>query len=260
VRVASFDFAESELLAELFAQAIEAKGVPVERRFDLGSRETVQPALEQGLVDVVPEYLASALEFARLGAPVTARARDAAAALTSVLRERSVSVLPYAPAVDRNAVAMAAQTANQLGVEKISDLAPIAPVLDFIGPPECPERPACLPVLEQKYGLRFRSFSAVPVDTVALQLESHDADVGVAFTSDPSIEKHGLVLLRPDRERPRADNVVPLVRTSVFERFPAIESALERVTARLTTRELRSLNGRVADGAAVADVAREWLR
>jgi osmoprotectant transport system substrate-binding protein len=67
VRVASFDFAESRVLAELFAQAIEARGVPVERRFDLGSREIVAPALEQGLVDVVPEYLASALEFAQLG-------------------------------------------------------------------------------------------------------------------------------------------------------------------------------------------------
>jgi osmoprotectant transport system substrate-binding protein len=259
VRVASFDFAESELLAEVFAQAIETTGAPVERRVGLGSREVVQPTLEQGLVDVVPEYLASSLEFAEMGSVATLRAKPAAARLESLMRERAISVLPYARAVDRNAIAMRAQTANQLDVTTISDLAPVASSLDFIGPPECPERPACLPVLEQKYGIRFRSFNAVPVGGIPLQLEAGDADVGVAFTSDPSIKEHDLVLLRPDREEPRADNVVPLVRTPVLERYPGITAALARVTSRLTTSELRALNGRVAAGEPVDAVARAWL-
>jgi osmoprotectant transport system substrate-binding protein len=259
VRVASFDFAESELLAELFAQAIEGRDISVERRVDLGSREIVSPALAQGLVDVVPEYLASALEFAQLGSNVTAAPEAALLDLADVLKSQGISVLAFARAVNRNAVAVTARTARQLDVETLSDLAAAAPVLDFIGPPECPERPACLPVLEQTYGIKFRSFTAVPVGGIPLQLKAGEADAGVAFTSDPSVQENDLVLLRPDREQPRADNIVPLVRTPVLERFPAIAAALEQVTSRLTTRELRALNARVVEGSDVASVAREWL-
>jgi osmoprotectant transport system substrate-binding protein len=259
VRVASFDFAESDLLAELFAQVIEARGIPVERHFGLGSREIVEPALAQGLVDVVPEYLASALEFAQLGSNVTSSPADTAADLREVLEPRNVSVLAHAPAVDRNAVAVTAETARQLDLETLSDLAAPSPVLDFIGPPECPDRPACLPVLEETYGIRFHSFTAVPIGGIPLQLEAGEADAGVVFTSDPGVQEHDLVLLRPDREKPRAENVVPVVRAPVLERFPEITGALDQVTSRLTTRELRALNKRVADGQDVAAVAREWL-
>jgi osmoprotectant transport system substrate-binding protein len=260
VRVASFDFPESELLAELFAQALVARDIPVERQFRLGSREIVQPALEKGLVDVVPEYLASSLEFVSL-APLTSRAAPAVAEQLRVrMAARNVSVLPYAAAVDRNAIAMPARTAGQLGVKRISELAPIASTLDFIGPPECPERPACLPVLEQNYGITFRSFTAVPLELIVQQLDAGEADVGVVLTSDPLVQERGLVLLEPDRDQPRAENVVPLVRTPVLQANGGVQDALETVTSGLTTEELRGLNKRVASGEPIASVAREWLR
>ncbi len=260
VRVASFDFPESELLGELFAQALVAKGIEVQRRIGLGSREVVQPALEQGLVDVVPEYLASSLEFANLG-PLPPRTAPAVAEqLREQMAGRNVSVLPYAAAVDRNAIAMSASTARQLGVTKISALAPIASTLDFVGPPECPERPACLPVLEQNYGIKFRSFTAVPLDLIVQQLDAGEAEVGVVLTSDPLVQERGLVLLKPDREEPRAENIVPLVRTPVLRTHAGIAEALAAVTASLTTKELRVLNKRVASGEPLASVAREWLR
>jgi osmoprotectant transport system substrate-binding protein len=260
VRVASFDFPESELLAELFAQALDARGIPVQRRFGLGSREIVQPALEEGLIDVVPEYLASSLEFASL-APLTSRAAPVVAEQLRVrMAGRNVSVLSFAAAVDRNAIAMSARTASQLGVTNISELAPVASTLDFIGPPECPERPACLPVLEHNYGIRFRSYTAVPLGLIVQQLDAGEAEVGVVLTSDPLVQEHELVLLKPDRDQPRAENIVPLVRTSVLQTNGGVRDALETVTASLRTEDLRALNKRVARGEPIASVARDWLR
>jgi osmoprotectant transport system substrate-binding protein len=174
---------------------------------------------------------------------------------------RHISVLAFAPAVDRNAIAMRADTAKQRGIKRISDLAPLASTLDFVGPPECAERPSCLPALEKNYGLHFRSFTAVPAGLqTALQLQAGEADVGVAFTTDPLVRAHGLVLLEPDREEPRVENVVPLVRSPVLAAHPEARAALEFVTKRLTTDELQRLNLQVVDGRTPRAVAGEWLR
>lgn len=260
VRVASFDFPESELLGELFAQALEAEDIAVERLIGLGSRELVQPALESGLVDIVPEYLTSSLEFVTLGQLETDDVTIATRQLQGALQRRGVSVLRPAPAIDRNAIAVRADLAAEHGIEHVSDLAPIAGELRFIGPPECAERPSCLPTLEDRYGLQFRSFTPVPAGLqIALQLAAKEADVGVAFTTDPLVKQHGLVLLKNDKEIPRADNVVPLVRTSTLEQHPKIKAALAAATDGLTTEALRELNLRVAEGVDPKEVARSWL-
>lgn len=260
VRVASFDFPESVLLGELFAQALEAADIAVERRLELGSRELVQPALESGLVDVVPEYLASSLEFVTFGEEQAVEVQPATRQLQDALRPRGVTVLQSAPAIDRNAIAVRADMAKERRIERISDLAPIASELRFVGPPECAERPACLPTLEKRYGLHFRSFTPVPAGLqIALQLAAEEADVGVAFTTDPLVGQHGLVLLKNDKEEPRADNVIPLVRTAALEQRPAIKAALEAATEGLTTDALRELNRRMAGGVDPKEVARAWL-
>jgi osmoprotectant transport system substrate-binding protein len=261
VRVASFDFAESQVLAELFAQALEAKGIMVERRMRLGSREVVFPALESGLVDVVPEYLASSLEFVSLHRHVPSSAAISLQDLRKELASHGVSALAYASAVNRNAIAMSKRRARELGVETISDLRKHASTLNFIGPPECPERRACLPVLEERYGLRFKSFTPVEVGLpIALQLSAGEADVGVAFTSDPLVSDYGLMLLRPDREAPRAENILPLVRTRVLEQHDAIQAALEGVASKLTSETLRDMNSEVLRDQQPSAIAASWLR
>ena len=260
VRVASFDFPESELLGEIFAQALEAEDIAVERRLRLGSRELLQPALESGLIDVVPEYLTSSLEFVSFNYLQTDDVAVATEQLSEALRSRGVSVLQPAPAVDRNALAVRAEMASTRGIERISDLAPIADQLRFVAPPECAERPSCLPTLEDRYGLRFRSFTPVPAGLqIALQLAAKEADVGVAFTTDPLVKLHGLVLLKNDKELARADNVVPLVRTDALEKRPRIKAALTAATKGLTTEALRELNLQVAEGVDPKEVARSWL-
>lgn len=262
VRVASFDFAESELLGELFAQSLEAEGLEVERFLALGSRELVEPALQQGLVDVVPEYLAAALDFEELAAAeIPGTAESTSSRLAEVLVDDGVTVLPHATAIDRDAIAMHRDRAEELGISTVLDLAEHAHELDFIGPPECPERSTCLPRLRSQYNLEFRSFQGLPPGLpIALALNAGEADVGLMFSSDPLVADHDLVLLTDDRGFGRPENVVPLVRDEVLDRHgDAVTRALGRITDSLTTNELVRLNRQVARGESAVHAAEQWL-
>lgn len=264
VRVASFEFTESRVLAELYAQALEAADVPVRRAGALASREILEPALEQDVVDLVPEYTGSALEFLNRGA---GRADADAASNHRLLREafapRGLTVLEMAPAQNQNAVAVTAATSSRLGLTKVSDLAPFAKDLVFGGPPECAERPFCLLGLQSVYGLEFkeqRVLDAAGPATIGA-LEGGEIDVALLFTTTPQVEAKGFVLLADDRGLQPADNVVPVVRNDKAERYgDRLTAALDGVSAALTTDELRELNAAVdVEGTPVAAVAKAWL-
>jgi osmoprotectant transport system substrate-binding protein len=265
VRVASFDFTESQVLAEVYAQALDAAGVPVRRIGSLESREVLEPALEQDVVDLVPEYTGSALEFLNRGA---GRATADAVLNHRLLREafagRGLEVMAMAPAQDQNAVAVTRRTADRLALTKVSDLIPHARDLVFGGPPECAERPFCLGGLQGVYGLRFKEVrvldAAGPATVGALQ--GDEIDVALLFTTSPQVGPMDFVLLADDRGLQPADNVVPVVRHEVAERYgDALRSTLDAVSAALSTDELTALNASVAlDGKSPAAVARAWLR
>jgi osmoprotectant transport system substrate-binding protein len=260
VTIGSFDFPESTLLAELYAQALEGHGVAVERRFGLGPRELVLPALQRGLVELVPEYVGSALAF--LGGDPTAAVTPTLLRLRGHLAERGLAALDPAPAQDQNGFVVTAQTAERLGARHLSDLAAHAPDLTLGGPPECPSRQLCLRGLEDTYGLRFGTF--LPLDAGGpLTLEallSGAIDVGLLFTTDGTIERRGLVLLADDRDLQPAENVVPLARTDVLRRFgPGFSEVLDAVSAALDTQTLRGLNAAVDAGGTPAEIARTWL-
>ena len=145
IQLASFDFPESEILGQVYGQALAQHGFPVEQVVQLGAREVVAPALEQGKVDMVPEYLGSALNFLNDRDRVaTADPALTHARLEQAFAPRGVSVLAYAPAQDRNGFVVTGDLARRRNLEKVSDLAPLASRLAFGGPPECPERPLCL--------------------------------------------------------------------------------------------------------------------
>jgi len=264
ITVGSFAFAESELLAELYSQAMEAAGLDVVRAFQLGPRELVAPALETGLVELVPEYAGTALSFVSLGEitpPVDPVATHQT--LLAALRKTSATALEAAPAQDTNALVVTQETASALDLRRISDLARAAPRLTLGGPPECPERPRCLAGLEDVYGLRFAEF--LPLDAGGARtrsaLRDGYVDVAVLFTTDPVIVDEGWVELEDDRGLQPAENVTPIVRREVVERWgDTLVGALDAVSRRLTTEELRTLNRVVDSGEQTAvEAARQWL-
>jgi osmoprotectant transport system substrate-binding protein len=264
IRIASFNFPESELLAEMYGQALSAAGLPVELRLNLGPRELVQPALQRGLVDLVPEYAGSALDFVSLGRTVaTADAARTHRLLAAVMAERGIEVLDASAARDENGFAVTAATTRAFGLRAISDLADIASRMTFGGPVECPQRPLCIPGLRAVYGLHFASFSALdasgPLTTAALT--TGQVDVALMFTTAAQIDTHHLVLLKDDRGLEPAENVTPIVRGGVMEHYGSkVAEVVNSVSRHLTTSDLRRLNAEVASGGETpASVARGWL-
>ncbi|MEM9035683.1 MAG: ABC transporter substrate-binding protein [Actinomycetota bacterium] len=260
LRVASFDFAESELLAELYAQGAEQAGIPVERVGPVGPREIVAPALEQGRIDLVPEYLGTASRF--FGADEVARdPLTARLDLVDRLEERELTALGVSGARDVNVVAVTSDTADQLGLRSVSDLREVAGDLRFGGPPECPERELCLRGLEATYGLVFGEFVAQPSLTFTVEaLRRDEIDIGLFFSTAAELDDGDLVVLRDDRGLQPPENIVPIVRLDALERWgPELVATADAISAAMTTNELRGLNGRVDDGDAVEVVAAEWL-
>jgi osmoprotectant transport system substrate-binding protein len=264
VVVASFNFPESEILAELYGQALRESGYPVEVVARLGAREVVEPALEQGKVDLVPEYLGTALTFIDDGGlPPSGDPETTHTRLLRAFATRGVSVAAFAPAEDRNGFVVTGDLARRRGLERISDLAPLAGRLTFGGPPECPDRPLCLKGLRDRYGLRFARFEAMPSRRVTADaLETGEIDVGMIETTDTSLIGQDLVQLQDDRGLQPAENVVPVVRRQVVDRYgPGLVRLLDAVSAQLTTAELRGLNRQVAvSDLPASGVAAGWLR
>jgi osmoprotectant transport system substrate-binding protein len=262
--VGSFNFPESVLLAHIYAGALAAKGFPVRVLPDLGSRELVDPALMNGLIQLVPEYTGSALNFLSIGR--LAATSDAAATYRSLARtaeSRGLVAAQPAPAQDANAIVVTAATAARYHLRSIADLRRVAPDLVFGGPPECRERADCLAGLKRVYGLRFRTF--VATDTGGpLTLQALNAgQIGAAllFTTNPGIAARHLVVLRDNRALQPAENITPLIRRSTVERYgPRLLTTLNAVSARLTTTTLSDLNGRVQRGMKSRTVASGWLR
>ena len=260
LRVASSGFAESELLAEMYAQVIESIGIPVVRLGPIGPREIVVPAMELDRIDLVPEYLGAALQY--VGATGhEAETEIARAQLNDRLSARGLRVLAAAPAQDKDVFVVTVESAETEGLENISDLANTAAGQRFGGPPECQDRPLCFAGLQSVYGLEFAGF--VPQRSLAFTAEAlhrGEIGVGVMFSTAAELEDVELVALVDDLAMQPAQNVLPLVRGSALEKWGSqVALALDEMSQRLTTVELRFLNLRIAGGESFADVARAWL-
>lgn len=263
VVVASFNFPESELLAAIYTLAIQHAGIPAQLQLDLGPRELVQPALEQGLVDVVPEYLGTALTSLgpHPGVPMSDPAA-VRAALASALAPWHVQVMTPAAAQDQNGLAVTDATARRLGLRTVSDLRRTASRLMLGGSPECPDRPYCLPGLREVYGLSFARF--LPFDTEQQRvtaLRDGVVDVAVLDTTDGNLATGDLVLLSDDRRLQPVENVVPVITDSAMERYgKQLADAVNGVSVQLTSKALLFMDWRTeVAGADVQAEARAWL-
>jgi osmoprotectant transport system substrate-binding protein len=263
VVVASFNFPESEVLAAIYGLAIRHAEIPVQLQLDLGPRELVQPAQEQGLVDVVPEYLGTALTSLgpHPGVPMSDPAAVRAALARSLARWH-IQVMAPAAAQDQNGVVVTNATARRLDLRTVSDLRRGAGRLTLGGSPECPDRPYCLPGLRGVYGLRFARF--LPFDTEPQRvtaLETGVVDVAVLDTTDGNLATGDLVLLSDDRHLQPVENVVPVITGSAIAHYgKRLAAAVNTVSAQLTTQALLFLDWRVeVAGNDVQAEARAWL-
>ena len=265
ITVGSFNFPESVLLAYLYADVLAGRGYRIRVLPGLGTRELVDPALMAGLVQLVPEYTGSALEFVSLGrVHPTANVATTASALVRSMAGRGLVAGRPAAAQDGNAIVVTAATAARYHLRTISDLARVARRLVFGGPPECPERLYCLAGLRLRYGLRFREF--VPLDAdgplTRQALAAGDINVALLFTTDPAIRARHLVVLADNRSLQPAENIVPVLLRATADRYgPGLLAALNALSARLSTAVLTMLDTQVElDRRAPSAVAKRWLQ
>ncbi|HEX6256652.1 MAG TPA: ABC transporter substrate-binding protein [Euzebyales bacterium] len=259
VIVGSTNFPEQELVAEMYSLVLEDAGYSVDRRFQLGSREVVFPALQGGEIQVLPEYIGTLLEFINGGAgEATSDVEETLGLLTDQLPD-GVTMLEPSEAQDKNALAVTSQTADDLGLAAVSDLEGQAGDLVLGGPPECPQRPLCLPGYEEMYGLEFANFQALdaggPLTTEALN--SGEVDVGLVFSTQGAIVTNDWVVLEDDQGLQPAENITPAVRDDILN--GEVEELLNNVSATLTTENVTAMNAQMEQGDAPADVARAFL-
>ena len=253
-------FTENQIVAEMYAQVLEHAGYTVERQLDLRSREVSQNALESGQIDLKPEYLSSLLRFVDPNAEASNDPADVVVRLRGLLEPRGITLLTPSQAQDTNQFVANAETAERFDLTTMTSLARVANQLTLGAPPECPQRPFCLAGLNSAYGILFDDFEPLDVggpQTVAA-LKSNEVQIGLLFSTDPSIEANGFVPLVDDRHLQNAENLTPVIRS---ERLNAeVRKALDEVSARLSSDDLTKLVGKVAiEGEDVASVAREFL-
>jgi len=253
-------FAENQIVAEMYAQVLEHAGYAVKREFSLGSREVSQGALDSGQIDLKPEYLSSLLLFLDPNAQASNDPTDVARQVGALLRPKGISVLSPAPAQDTNQFVANWQTARRFNLTTMSSLAPVAGELTLGAPPECPLRPFCMPGLHDTYGITFNDFD--PLDaggplTVAA-LNRNEIQVGLMFSTDPSIVTNGFVPLVDDKHLQNAENITPVIRTDKLN--DEVRGLLDAVSARLSSDDVTKLVGKaVIDGENVGAVARRFL-
>jgi osmoprotectant transport system substrate-binding protein len=258
IRIGSANFTENRLLAEIYAQALEAKGVTVERQFGIGSREVYFPALQDGSIDLIPEYSGNLLQEIDPG--TTATAPDAVYQEVTEKLPDGLTVLEQSAAENKDAVVVTAETAQRYG-SSLADYGPACGELVFGGPPEFAERPYGLPGIERLYGCTFSEFRSLdaggPLTVAALA----DGTIQAAdlFTTDPTIADRGWVALEDPQNNFAAQNVVPLINEA--KASDQVRETLNAISAALTTDGLVQLNRQLADAAnnTVETVATEWL-
>ncbi|MGH2723115.1 MAG: ABC transporter substrate-binding protein [Actinomycetota bacterium] len=258
--VGAVAFAENQIVAEMYAQVLENAGFEVERQLTLESREVLQPAIEDGQIDVAPEYLSSLLLFLDPDATASGDPAEVRAALEPLLEQRGQTLLESSQADDTNAFVVTQATADQHGLQTVSDLAPVAGQLTLGGPPECPDRPFCILGLRDVYGVEFEDFKPLDVGgpLTVEALDQGEIDVALLFSTSSVIGDKGWVLLEDDQGLQNSELITPVVNDEAFT--GEIESLLSEVSAKLDTDTMIELNGKVEiEGQDPATVAQEHL-
>lgn len=261
--IGSGDFPESQIIAEIYAQALQANGFEVGTRMGIGSRETYIPALKDHSIDLVPEYIGNLLLYFAPQSKATMLG-----AVEVELHQRlpgDLSILAPAPATDTDTVSVTAQTANSWSLKTIADLAPHSPDVRFGAPSAFATRPAGLPGLRQKYGLDIKPGNFVAIDdgggaVTVRALVGGRVNAANVFTTSPAIPQNHLVALDDPEHNFMAGNIVPLVNSQ--KKSDHLRDVLDAVSAKLTTSGVAGLNAAVSGNSGIDpdQAARNWIR
>jgi osmoprotectant transport system substrate-binding protein len=256
--VGSANFPENVLLADIYADALSAKGVQVTKKLNIGSRETYIPALKDGSIDLIPEYSGVLLQYFDKTATAVSSA-DVYAALQKAV-PAPLTVLDQATAEDKDAVVVTKATATKYNLTSIGDLKAVASKLSIGGPPEWKTRETGLPGLKAKYGVSFGSFKALDAGgPLTIQaLKSGRVQAADVFTTDPNIAANGWVILQDPNNLFAAQNVLPLINGQ--KASDNVKTTLNAISAKLDTATLGALvKSVVLDKKDPDQVAKEWL-
>ncbi|HYN91254.1 MAG TPA: glycine betaine ABC transporter substrate-binding protein [Thermoleophilaceae bacterium] len=264
VTIGSKNFTEQKLLGEIYAQALGAAGYDVSTELNLGDEKTALKAVEGGDISAYPEYTGTAL-LSFFGFTADKLPNDETTAYDEAkagFAKKNLTALEPTPFVSSNEVAVTKETADKLGLKKISDLEGKSQDLTLYGSPECRQRLDCKLGLEQVYGLKFKKF--VPID-LALRhevLKKGQADVSIVFTTDPQNKREGFVLLEDDKGMFPPYNSTLVVRNDVLQKAgPDFKKVVELVNKDLTDDVMQELNARVdIDKSTPEDVAGQYLK
>lgn len=236
VVVGSADFSESVVLAEIYAGALNAKGINASTKTNIGSREIYLKALEDGSVQIVPEYTgALALYYDKAFAK--SDPNEVYDALKAAL-PKNLTVLAKSAAEDNDSIVVTKETAASLGAKDLSGLKGKSGDLVLGAPPEFSTRAQGIPGLEKTYGLTFKEFVPLKGQSLVQALKNGQVQAANIFSTDPSIAVNGFVTLADDKKLFGSQNVVPLV---AADRADEVRAVLDAVSAKLTTEKLTAL-------------------
>jgi osmoprotectant transport system substrate-binding protein len=267
IKIGSDGFYEAKLMAEIYAQALEAKGYTVDRTgIGIGARKVSAPALESGQIDLKPEYIGSGLAFYAAGKQ-TGDPKNNQTELQTVLATKGggITVLDYSPAADQNAFVVRPETATQFNLAKLSDVAAVQAQLKFGVATDCPTNPVCAKALKDAYGIDVSKAKLLAAcDTPMVQaLKGKTIDVGELCSTQPDIAVNGWVVLQDDKQTQPAENIAPLVRNDYLAKLSDAEGfkkILNDVSAKMDTPTLTDLGKQVSvDNKDIAAVAKDWL-
>jgi osmoprotectant transport system substrate-binding protein len=260
VVVGSANFPENEVLAEVYALALQKAGVKVTTKLNIGAREVYYPQVQKGAISIIPEYNGTLLTVEVDKTSTAKTTADVNAALAAKLPS-TLTVLNSAPAQDSDSITVTQATAAKYHLKSIADLKPVASQFVLGGPPEFKTRSDGIAGLKANYGLTFKSFDPLdesgPITLSALT--SGKVQAADVFTTTPQIITDKLVSLTDPKFNFAAQNVIPLVYKPALT--PTISSTLNAVDAKLTTSALLALDAKViTDKEDYTTAAQDWLQ
>ncbi|PZS19653.1 MAG: glycine/betaine ABC transporter substrate-binding protein [Pseudonocardiales bacterium] len=258
ITIGSAGFTENEILADIYAGALQAKGVKVQKKLNIGERAQYIAALKDGSIDFVPEYSGTILGFYDTSTTAKSPADVYTALETKV--PATQAVLNPSPAQDSDTITVTKKTADKYHLKTIGDLASVASQLTLGAPAQFKTKAAGVPALKSVYGVTFGNFTPLQAGgaiTIAA-LKNGTVDAANIFSTDPAIAANGFVSLTDDKSMFAAQNIVPLVNKAKMTK--TIADAANAVSAKLDTATLGVLVGKVTNDKKTADaVAKEWL-